>query len=97
MIHSQTSIDEKVLKKVYEDREQDIVLYEYKPSLLAPFYRNMEAMKFVRRVRLVDESNIPSIKLVEKMGFEKVGEVKVLGLKHKLVLSENGTCIMYCI
>ena len=57
----------------------------------------MEAMKFVRRVRLVDESNIPSIKLVEKMGFEKVGEVKVLGLKHKLVLSENGTCIMYCI
>ena len=175
MVHSQTSIDEKKLKKMYEDPENHVVLYEYIPTLFSPFYCSMEPMRFVRRIRLMDEylkkghykvyylaidgtivgynvlspggrrlsfsgpndivsgpafidpnyrskgynrlmkrlcfdncsydydyvynwvdkSNIPSIKSVEKMGFEKVGEVKVIGLRHKLVPAENGTCIVY--
>ena len=175
MLHSQTSIDEKKLKKIYEDRENRVALYEYTPTLFAPFYCRMEPLKFVRRVRLMDEylkkghfkvyylavdgklvgynvlspggrrlsfstpkdivsgpafidpterskgynklmkrlcfthcdydyayvynwvdkTNIPSIKSVEKMGFEKVGEVKVLGLRHKLVPAEKGSCIVY--
>lgn len=175
MKHNQTSIDTRVLKKVYEDEDKQVVLYEYKPTLFAPFYYNMEPMRFVRRIRLMDEylrkghfkvyylaidgvlvgynvlaqggrrlsfstssdivsgpafidpnyrskgynklmkklcysncnydydyvynwvdkTNIPSIKSVEKMGFEKVGEVKVVGLRHRLIPSENGTCIVY--
>lgn len=175
MKHTQTNIDEKVLKRVYEDKENQVVLYEYKPTLLAPFYCDMEPMRFVRRIRLLDEylrkghykvyylaidgvlvgynvlspggrrlsfstsddivtgpvfidpayrskgynklmkrlcyancsydyqyvygwvdkTNIPSIKSVEKMGFEKVGEVNVVGLRHKLEPAENGACIVY--
>lgn len=54
MKHSQTSIDEKVLREVYKD-ENGVKLFEYKPSLLFPYYCNMEPMSFVRRIRLVEE------------------------------------------
>lgn len=170
MRHSKTIIDENVLKKIYEDTEKQIALYEYNPTLLAPYYCNMEPMRFVRRIRLLDEylksgrykvyylamdkvligyavlapggrrltysskqdivcapifidpqyrnkgyarllkhlafmyctypfeynygfiekTNIASIKSVEKMGYEKVGELKVVGVTRKLVPVEDG-------
>jgi len=174
-VRSKTAIDEKALKKVYEDPEGKVALYEYTPTLFAPLYCNMEPMKLRRRVRLlfeylrkgrykvyylsvdgvlvgynvltpggrrlsfstskdiisgpafvdpehrnkgynrlmkrlsfshcaydyefvynwVDKTNIPSIKSVEKLGFQKVGEVKVTRLRRKLIPAENGTCNVY--
>ena len=49
-----TDIDETVLKKLYED-EDGVALYEYTPTLLSPLYCDFEPMRFVRRMRFLDE------------------------------------------
>lgn len=54
-MRSQTNIDEKVLKKVYEDPMGKVALYEYTPTLFAPLYCNFEPLKIERRLRLLGE------------------------------------------
>ena len=54
-MRSQTNIDEKVLKKVYEDPMGKVALYEYTPTLFAPLYCNFEPLKIARRLRLLGE------------------------------------------
>lgn len=54
MKRSPTSIDDTVLKKLYEDKD-GMALYEYSPTAFAPLYCNFEPLRFVRRIRLLDE------------------------------------------
>lgn len=55
MERSQKIIHENSLTRVYADEENHVVLYEYTPTLTALLYCNMEPMRFVQWVRLLEE------------------------------------------
>jgi len=62
-------------------------------SMLATELRVMKEKGYKGCYVLVEENNLPSIKGIEKVGFEKIGKVKkvkVLGLK--IIRKENGDC-----